>query len=43
VELTVASNDLDDASEDNLAKLRGQAEELIGARSADLDAVVAKL
>jgi patatin-like phospholipase/acyl hydrolase len=43
VELTVASDDLDDASEDNLAKLRGQAEELIRARTADLDAVLAKL
>jgi uncharacterized protein len=43
VELTVASDDLDDASEDNLAKLRGQAEELVRARTADLDAVLAKL
>jgi patatin-like phospholipase/acyl hydrolase len=43
VELTLASDDLDDATEDNLAKLRGQAEELLRARSADLDAVLAKL
>jgi patatin-like phospholipase/acyl hydrolase len=43
VELTVASDDLDDASKDNLAKLRGQAEELVRARSADLDAALAKL
>jgi patatin-like phospholipase/acyl hydrolase len=43
VELTRASDDLDDASEDNLEKLRRQAEELIAARSADLDAVIAKL
>jgi uncharacterized protein len=43
VELTLASDDLDDASEDNLRKLRRQAEELIAARTADLDAVVAKL
>jgi uncharacterized protein len=43
VELTVASNELDDASEENLAKLRSQAEELIRTRSADLDAALAKL
>jgi patatin-like phospholipase/acyl hydrolase len=43
VELTLASDDLDDASEDNLARLRRQAEELIRARAADLDAVLAKL
>jgi len=42
-ELTVASDDLDDASEDNLAKLRGQAEELVRTHSADLDAVLAEL
>jgi uncharacterized protein len=42
-ELTLASDDLDDATEDNLAKLRGHAEDLIRERSADLDAVVAKL
>ena len=43
IELTLASDDLDDATEDNLAKLRGHAEELIRERSADLDAVLAKL
>jgi patatin-like phospholipase/acyl hydrolase len=43
VELTLASDHLDDASEDNLAKLQGQAEELIASRSADLDALIAKL
>ena len=43
VELTLASDDLDDASEGNLAKLRGHAEELIEQRSADLDAALAKL
>jgi uncharacterized protein len=43
VELTLASDHLDDASEENLARLRRQAEELITARSADLDAVLAKL
>jgi patatin-like phospholipase/acyl hydrolase len=42
-ELTLASDDLDDATEDNLAKLRGHAEELIRERSADLDAALAKL
>ena len=42
-ELTLASDHLDDASEDNLEKLRRQAEELIAARSADLDAVLEKL
>jgi uncharacterized protein len=42
-ELTLASDDLDDASDDNLARLRRQAEELIRARTADLDAVLAKL
>jgi len=42
-ELTLASDDLDDASEDNLARLRGQAEEMIAARSAELDAILAKL
>jgi uncharacterized protein len=42
-ELTLASDDLDDASEDNLARLRRQAEELIRARTADLDAALAKL
>jgi hypothetical protein len=43
VELTMASGDLDDASEDNLAKLRAHAEELIKRRSKDLDAVIGKL
>ena len=42
-ELTLASDDLDDATEDNLAKLRGHAEELIQEHSADLDAALAKL
>jgi patatin-like phospholipase/acyl hydrolase len=42
-ELTLASDDLDDASEENLARLRRQAEELIRARTADLDAALAKL
>ena len=43
VELTLATDDLDDASEHNLRDLRRQAEELVQARSADLDAVLAKL
>jgi uncharacterized protein len=43
VELTLASDDLDDASEENLARLRSQAEELISTSSADLDALLAKL
>jgi patatin-like phospholipase/acyl hydrolase len=43
VELTLASDDLDDASEDNLAKLRGHAEDLIRRRSGDLDAALARL
>ena len=43
VELTLASDNLDDAGADNLRKLRRQAEELITARTADLDAVIAKL
>ena len=42
-ELTLASDDLDDASEDNLRNLRRQGEELIGARGGDLDAALAKL
>jgi uncharacterized protein len=42
-ELTLASDDLDDASEDNLAKLRGHAEDLIREQSATLDAVIARL
>jgi hypothetical protein len=43
VELTRASDDLDDASKENIAALRGHAEELIAERSADLDAIVAAL
>jgi patatin-like phospholipase/acyl hydrolase len=43
VELSRASDDLDDASEENLALLRGHAEELIADRSADLDAIVSAL
>jgi patatin-like phospholipase/acyl hydrolase len=42
-ELTLASDDLDDASEDNLAKLRGHADELIREQSAVLDAALARL
>ena len=43
VELSRASDDLDDASPENLRELRTHAEELIAARSADLDAVIAAL
>jgi patatin-like phospholipase/acyl hydrolase len=43
VELTDASDHLDDASERNLAALRRQADQLIAARSADLDAIVKAL
>ena len=43
VELTLASDHLDDASEGNLAKLRGHAEDLIRDRSNDLDSAIAKL
>jgi uncharacterized protein len=43
VELTRASDDLDDASPENLAELRRHAEELIAERTGDLDAVVASL
>jgi uncharacterized protein len=43
VELTRASDDLDDASPENLAELRRHAEELIAASSGDLDAVIAAL
>jgi patatin-like phospholipase/acyl hydrolase len=43
VELTRASDDLDDASPENLAELRRHAEELIAERTGDLDAVVAAL
>ena len=42
-ELTLASDDLDDASEGNLAKLRGHAEDLIREQSATLDAAIARL
>ena len=42
-ELTLASDDLDDASEDNLARLRGHAEDLIRDRSAEIDAALARL
>jgi uncharacterized protein len=43
VELTRASDDLDDATEENLRELRRHAEELIAARSADIDAAIAAL
>lgn len=43
VELTLASDHLDDAGADNLAKLRGHAEDLLRDRSNDLDAAIAKL
>ena len=43
VELTLANDALDDATDENLRALRAQAEELIAARSADLDAVIALL
>jgi uncharacterized protein len=42
-ELTRASDDLDDATEPNLRELRAHAEELIAARSGDIDAVIAAL
>jgi uncharacterized protein len=42
-ELTKASDDLDDASEENIQALREQAEELIAERTDDLDAVVRAL
>jgi patatin-like phospholipase/acyl hydrolase len=42
-ELTRASDDLDDATEPNLRELRAHAEELIAARSAEIDAVIAAL
>jgi uncharacterized protein len=41
--LDEASDDLDDASAENLAALRREAERLIAARSADIDAVCAQL
>lgn len=43
VELTRASDALDDATDENLRALRAQAEEFIAGRSADLDAVIALL
>jgi patatin-like phospholipase/acyl hydrolase len=43
VELTLASDDLDDASEENLRDLRIQAERLIEAESAKIDAAIAAL
>jgi patatin-like phospholipase/acyl hydrolase len=43
VELTSASDDLDDASEENLRELRSRAAELIAARSAEIDEVLAVL
>jgi uncharacterized protein len=43
IELDKASDDLDDASERNLAALRGRAEELVRLSSAELDSVLAAL
>jgi patatin-like phospholipase/acyl hydrolase len=43
VELTQASNALDDATDENLRRLRTHAEELIAARSEEIDAVLALL
>jgi patatin-like phospholipase/acyl hydrolase len=43
VELTQASDDLDNAGEENLRDLRAQAEQLIADRSADIDAAIAAL
>ena len=43
VELTRASDELDDATEENLRRLRAHAEELIEARSGDLDILVSLL
>jgi hypothetical protein len=43
IELVGASDDLDNASADNLTALRSLGEELIAERSADLDAVIAEL
>jgi uncharacterized protein len=43
VELTRASDDLDDATADNLVKLRGHAEELIERQSVDIDAAIEAL
>ena len=41
--LDEASDDLDDASEDNLAALRREAERLIAERSDDIDRLIAML
>jgi hypothetical protein len=43
VELTDASDDLDDARPQNIAALRAHAEQLIAAHSDDLDALAASL
>jgi patatin-like phospholipase/acyl hydrolase len=43
VELTQASDEMDNASVHNLADLRAQAEQLIADRSADIDAAIAAL
>ena len=43
VELTQASDDLDDARPENIRRLRAHAEELIAARAADLDALATSL
>jgi patatin-like phospholipase/acyl hydrolase len=43
VELSEASDDLDDAGEQNLRDLRAQAEQLIADSSADIDAAIAAL
>jgi patatin-like phospholipase/acyl hydrolase len=43
VELTDASDDLDDAGADNLRLLRAQAEQLVAERSAEIDAAIAAL
>jgi patatin-like phospholipase/acyl hydrolase len=43
VELTKASDALDDARPENIRRLRGHAEELIAERGADLDALAASL
>ena len=42
-ELRLASDDLDDASAENLARLREEAEALIAARDRDIDALCARL
>jgi patatin-like phospholipase/acyl hydrolase len=43
VELTHARDDLDDASPENLERLRGEAQRLIAERAADLDRLAAQL